>query len=93
MLSSDNTASGTNLTKATVIILVDPMSGDYKKRKDTERQAIGRAHRTGQKYPVTVVRFIIKNSIEEDIYNQNITEDAKYVDSKDYKQLEELDID
>jgi SNF2 family DNA or RNA helicase len=71
MLSSGNTASGTNLTKATQIIFVDPAYGTYEYRVDLEKQAIGRAYRTGQTKPVTVIRLIIKDSIEEQIYHSN----------------------
>lgn len=75
MLSSDSAASGTNLTKASQVILLDPMYGDYKYRKDQEAQAIGRAHRLGQKNKIKVIRLIVKNSIEEDIYWMNTNED------------------
>jgi len=83
MLSSESAAAGTNLTAATKVILLDPVSGTYEFRKNTEGQAIGRAHRTGQTKQVTVVRFIIKDTIEEEIYNENIIEDAKF--KKDIK--------
>ena len=36
-----------------------------------ETQAIGRAQRQGQTKPVTVVRFIIKNTIEHDLCLRN----------------------
>jgi len=71
MLSSGSMASGTNLTKATQIIFVDPAYGTYEYRIDLEKQAIGRAHRTGQTKEVTVIRLIIKDSIEEQIYYSN----------------------
>ena len=67
MLSSESAAAGTNLTSATKVILLDPVSGSYEYRKNTEGQAIGRAHRTGQTKQVSVVRFIIKDTIEEEI--------------------------
>ncbi len=78
MLSSGSAAAGTNLTAATKVILLDPVSGEYEYRKNTEGQAIGRAHRTGQTKQVSVVRFIIKDTVEEEIYNENIIEDAKF---------------
>lgn len=34
-----------------------------------EAQAIGRVHRLGQKRPVEIVRFIVKNSFEERMVN------------------------
>ena len=78
MLSSESAASGTNLTKATQIILLDPVYGDYKYRKDTENQAIGRAHRLGQKEQLEVVRFVVKETVEEEIYKMNLEEDKKH---------------
>jgi len=78
MLSSDSAASGTNLTKASQVILLDPIYGDYNYRKKQEKQAIGRAHRLGQEKNIKVIRFIVKNSIEEDIYNMNLEEDKKH---------------
>jgi len=78
MLSSESAAAGTNLTAATRVILLEPVSGTYEFRKNTEGQAIGRAHRTGQTKQVSVVRFIIKDTVEEEIYNENIMEDAKF---------------
>jgi len=71
MLSSKNSASGINLTKATKIIFLDPVSGSYDYRKSTELQAIGRAVRLGQTKTVEIVRFMIRDTIEEEIYNEN----------------------
>lgn len=79
MLSSESAASGTNLTKANKVIIVDPVCGPYEYRKNTEGQAIGRAHRMGQKNEVEVLRFIISDTIEEEIYNTNKEEDKKHV--------------
>ena len=75
MLSSDSAASGTNLTKATQIILIDPVYGTYQHRKDIEEQAIGRSNRLGQTEKLYVIRFVIRNTIEEIIYNKNLEED------------------
>lgn len=82
MLSSEQSASGTNLTKAKQVIFLDPIYGNYKYRKGQERQAIGRAHRLGQMNVIKVIRFIIKNSIEEEIYWMNMDEDKKYNEIK-----------
>lgn len=71
MLSSESAASGTNLTKAKNVILLDPVHGTYEYMRNTEWQAIGRAYRMGQTQEVNVVRFIIKNTVEEQIYNMN----------------------
>jgi SNF2 family DNA or RNA helicase len=87
MLSSASAAAGTNLTIAKKVILLEPVSGTYEFRKNTEKQAIGRAHRTGQLDEVTVVRFIIKDTVEEEIYNENIIEDAKFKSDIEIKML------
>jgi SNF2 family DNA or RNA helicase len=79
MLSSESAASGTNLTKASVVVLLDPIYGDYKFRTDQERQAIGRAYRMGQINTVTVLRLIIKNSVEEEIHKINLEENKKHI--------------
>jgi len=78
MLSSESAASGTNLTKASQVILLDPVCGTYEFRKNTEWQAVGRAYRMGQTKTVKLIRFIIKDTIEEEIYNQNQQEDSKH---------------
>ena len=87
MLSSASAAAGTNLTVAKKVILLEPVNGTYEFRKNTEKQAIGRAHRTGQVDEVTVVRFIIKDTVEEEIYNENIKEDAKFKSDIEIKML------
>lgn len=87
MLSSASAASGINLTKATKVILLDPVYGSYEFRKNTEWQAVGRAYRMGQMESVEIVRLIIKDSVEEDIYKMNKLEDAK---SNSKLQIEEV---
>jgi SNF2 family DNA or RNA helicase len=81
MLSSDSAASGSNLTKASQVILLDPIYGPYEFRRNTEWQAIGRAHRMGQTKQVEVIRLVIKDTVEEQIYKQNIEEDKKFKES------------
>ncbi len=78
MLSSQSAASGTNLTKANVVIFLDIVSGAYERRRDIEWQGIGRSYRLGQTKIVEVVRFIIKDTVEEEIYRDNIIENAKH---------------
>lgn len=77
MLSSESAASGTNLTKAKTVILLDPVYGSYEYRRNTEWQAIGRAYRMGQVNKVNVVRFVVRGTVEEEIYNMNKSEDKK----------------
>jgi SNF2 family DNA or RNA helicase len=91
MLSSESAASGTNLTKASQVILIDPVYGSYEFRKNTEGQAIGRAHRLGQKNNVKVIRFIIKDTIEEEIYKLNAAEDKKHASNS--ANLDEIILD
>jgi SNF2 family DNA or RNA helicase len=69
MLSTENAASGTNLTEATHIIFMEPIKGDKDDIQSMENQAIGRAIRIGQKNQVKVIKLIIKDTIEEIIYN------------------------
>jgi SNF2 family DNA or RNA helicase len=72
LLSSRNAASGINLTEANKIILLEPVYGSSDYRANIESQAIGRADRIGQKRHIEVHRFIIKNTIEEDIIDGKI---------------------
>ena len=69
LLSSRNAASGINLTVANKIILLEPIYGNKEYRYNIESQAVGRADRIGQKNDIKVYRFIIKDTIEEDIIN------------------------
>ena len=71
MLSSEKSNSGSNLTEANHIILVDVLNATKETTKDIECQAIGRAVRLGQKKPVTVTRLITTGTIEEEYYNKN----------------------
>jgi non-specific serine/threonine protein kinase len=51
---------GLNLTAADYVFLLDPWWNPAK-----EDQAIARAHRIGRAHPVTAIRFIAKDTIEE----------------------------
>lgn len=71
LLSADRANSGTNLTEASHIILLDThLISNIKQKEDIEKQAIGRAVRLGQKSNVKVVRFIMKNTIEQIYLNK-----------------------
>jgi len=72
MLSSRNSASGINLTIANKVILLEPIYGSSEYRREIESQSIGRVDRLFQTREIEVVRFIIKDTIEEDIINDNI---------------------
>jgi len=75
MLSTENAASGTNLTEATHIIFMEPIKGSIAQVKSIEDQAIGRAVRLGQENQVNVYKLIIKDTIEEKIYINNNQEE------------------
>lgn len=92
MLSSKCSASGMNLTKAEYVILLDPVMGSYEDCRNTEWQAIGRAHRIGQKKQVKVTRFVINNTVEHDIYIENLKEIKKHVTNAKISTLTENDI-
>ncbi len=94
MLSSESAAAGTNLTAAENVILLDAIYkddntdvgggiGSYEYRRNMEWQAIGRAYRMGQTKKVNVVRFIMKDTVEEEIYKINKEEDKKFKDNVD----------
>lgn len=70
LLSLEKSASGTNLTEATHIIIVEPINDTKDNIKAIEGQAIGRAVRLGQKQVIKVIRILCKNTIEEEIYNE-----------------------
>ena len=69
MLSTEHAASGTNLTEANHIIFMESHQGTYGDVKAMEDQAIGRAVRLGQENQVNVIKLIIKDTIEEEIFN------------------------
>jgi non-specific serine/threonine protein kinase len=54
--------TGLNLTRADYVFILDPWWNPF-----VEEQAIARAHRIGREQPISVIRFISKNSIEEKI--------------------------
>jgi SNF2 family DNA or RNA helicase len=82
MLSTEHAASGTNLTEASHIIMVDPIDGSDRYESNEEissgrdyvqairGQAIGRALRLDQTKQIKVIDLIIKDTIEFDIYNK-----------------------
>lgn len=69
MLSSKNAASGINLTVANNIVFLEPVYGTEDYRRSIEEQAIGRSDRIGQNKKIQVHRFVIKDTIEEEIIN------------------------
>lgn len=71
LLSSESCSSGSNLTEASHIFLVDTVVTDnIEQAKAIEEQAVARAVRLGQQFNVKVERMIIKNTIEEEYYKE-----------------------
>lgn len=83
-LSSVNSASGINLTAANKIIFIEPIYGTKEYRKDIENQGIGRSMRLNQTRPIEIIRFIIKDTIEEEIYNDNKIEEINMLQNVDF---------
>jgi len=70
ILSSLNNASGLNLQFCQNIIIFEPIKGDYVFLREIEKQVIGRIMRLGQDRPCNVTRFIVKDTIEEELYQK-----------------------
>jgi len=62
LLSTRAGAVGINLTQANHVFLMEPSFNEA-----LEKQAIGRVYRMGQKRKVSIVRYVIENSIEENM--------------------------
>ena len=72
---------GLNLFKANRIMILDPSWNPV-----DDRQACFRAYRYGQTKPVTIYRFIVKNSVEERMYRLAVHKNlaaCRIVDEKD----------
>lgn len=72
MLSSENAASGLDLIEANKIVMIEPVYGDKQYKDNIENQAIGRVNRIGQNKDIFIHKFLIKDSIEEEIYLNKI---------------------
>ena len=73
LLSSESCSSGSNLTEASHVFLIDAVGDDIEAARAIEDQAIGRAKRLGQTKDVHIHRFVVKDTIEE-VYYRNMTE-------------------
>ena len=70
VLSSVKNASGIDLSFVSNIIIFEPIIGDTLFLRDIEKQIVGRIYRINQTKNINVYRFIIKDSIEEDIFKK-----------------------
>jgi SNF2 family DNA or RNA helicase len=70
LLSSDSCNSGSNLTEAGYVFLIDAVSGEIEKARAAETQAIARTCRLGQQRVVQVYRFVMKDTIENEYYHK-----------------------
>jgi len=76
---------GLNLTAADYVFILDPWWNPF-----AEKQAIARAHRIGQDKPITVIRYIAKDTIEEKILKlqerkQSLSDDILKFEAGDKK--------
>ncbi len=68
---TDESASGANLTSARHAIFLSPLLTESQEKYTAyETQAIGRLVRYGQTNHVKVWRFLTKNTIDEEIFNE-----------------------
>jgi len=70
ILSSVKNASGIDLSFVSNIVIFEPIIGDTLFLRDIEKQIIGRIYRINQTKDINVYRFIVKNTIEEEIFNK-----------------------
>ena len=69
-LSLHSMASGLHLVTANHVILLTPLGAPFNRAEQIERQAIGRCHRVGQTRKVHVRHILVRNSMEEEIWQQ-----------------------
>lgn len=68
LLSLEDSASGTNMTHASNVVLVHPMVAASKEEQHAyEAQAIGRVRRWGQQRRVQVWRMVMEGTVEMDL--------------------------
>merc|ERR1712136_443377 len=78
LLSTRYAASGADLHLATHVILLDAFNGLASEAYAYEKQAIWRAIRQGSKTEeVRIMRFISKDTIDEQLYARNIKAQAR----------------
>lgn len=70
IISSVKNASGIDLSFVSNIVMFEPIVGDTLYLMDTEKQIIGRIYRIGQTNNINVYRFIVKDTIEDEIFKK-----------------------
>jgi SNF2 family DNA or RNA helicase len=70
ILTPEHICSGVNFDICSKVIIVDHMYEDKTQKKLVESMVLSRVHTIAQKNTVTVIRFIIDKTIEEDNYLQ-----------------------
>lgn len=72
IMSSTLDSFGIQLTSANNIVIFEPVRGSETYLKDIEKQIIGRINRIGQTREMNVHRLVVKDTIEEIIYKDNL---------------------
>ena len=73
----DESAAGANLTQASHAIFVHPLLvSSQQEYTACDTQAVGRIRRYGQSRTVQIYRFLVANSIDEDIFKARRADEA-----------------
>ena len=70
LLSTLNSGSGCDLSMATRVIMLDTVDLSHEEVRGIETQAISRCHRIGQTKTVSVLRLLVRDTIEQEIYER-----------------------
>ena len=73
ILSSVKNASGIDLSFVSNIVIFEPIIGDTLFLRDIEKQIVGRIYRINQTRDINIYRFIVKDTIEEQIFDKATT--------------------
>lgn len=73
MLSAQYSGSGVCLTMARNVIILDVPTGTASMIAESEKQVVGRVFRPPQAREVRVHRFLIRNTLEQEIYDSTIS--------------------
>ena len=80
MLSLTNSASGTDFVEGSHVLFVEPIDSDIEQIRSIESQALARIHRIGKTKTIHSIRFLVENTIEEQIYKSKyVTENTPVV--------------